>query len=127
MPSIVNNEPAGREASSAAVKPSGRTLRTVSIDVPRVSSDSGAISEKIIRSRLIWPQPTELRSTISKTASRPFKSANVPTGGLQGLAVLAGCRANHLAIDAEVEASLARFAAAANEKSDVSPLDAKGL
>ena len=52
-----------------------------------------------------------------------FQIRHIPTRRLEGLAILAGRRAHDFAGDAEVDARLARMIAAADEKSDIAPLD----
>ena len=81
------------------------------------------MSEKTIWSMLMWPQPSELRSTISMRACLPFQVGDIPTGRLQGFAILARRGADHLAADAEIDAGLAGIVAAADQETDVAPLD----
>ena len=119
--------PAGNVASSASTKPSARALATASIVVPGCRSGSGG---DVRENDLVDVDMTPAFGTAIDDLHHgllALQIGDVPTGGLQGLAILAGRRADHLAADAEIDAGLARMVAAADEEADVPPLDAEGL
>ena len=119
--------PAGNVASSAVDKASGRALAADSIAVPLLQERLGRdVGEDDLVDVDMAPA---LGAPIDDLdhGLLALQIGHVPTGRLQGLAILAGCRADHLAVDAEIDAGLARMVAAADEKADVPPLDAERL
>src|SRR5581483_8253957 len=57
----------------------------------------------------------------------PDELAHVPAFGMQLLLIASGCRADHLAPDAQVDAGLAGMVAAADEEMNVGALDLERL
>ena len=118
---------ARRRFVSAGRKPAAGPWATASQRVPCRRKRLRRESEKMIWSMLMWPHPPELRSTISITASLPCKSATSQLAGSRASRSLPVAVRTTLPSTRQIDARLARMAPAADEETDVAPLDAERL